>query len=98
MSGEERACPRCGGKMVRGKLYTPVGQSQSPPMSPFLQGGYMTGIPTMGAEAERRLRWEEGTGERKGFLFKREEKRRMGVSGFRCTLCGYIELYAGEKG
>ena len=40
---------------------------------------------------------EEKTGERKGTFFKRDETKKIAVSGFRCTLCGYVELYAKEK-
>ena len=45
-------------------------------------------------EDQEKLEWEEKTGEKRGTLFKRDETKKLGVSGYRCTLCGFIELYA----
>jgi len=58
---------------------------------------FMGGISSVGEVTGGRLYWEERTGEKKGFIFKRDETRRMSVAGLRCTVCGFIELYAPEK-
>jgi hypothetical protein len=42
------------------------------------------------------VHWEEKTGEKKGFIFKREELKELKVQGYRCTACNYLELYAEE--
>jgi hypothetical protein len=38
--------------------------------------------------------WEEKTGEKTGFIFKREEVKQMKIIGYRCKLCNFIEIYA----
>jgi len=58
---------------------------------------FMGGISSVEETTGGRIRWEERTGEKKGFIFKREETKRMAVAGLRCTVCGFIELYAHEK-
>ena len=38
--------------------------------------------------------WEEKTGEKKGFILKRPEIKKMSLKGYRCTQCNYLEFYA----
>jgi len=82
--------------MRKGLLYVPV-EHMAQSITPFMQGTYMSGFPSVASETDRRIRWEEKTGEKKGFLFKRDETRRIAVAGLRCTVCGFIELYAHES-
>ena len=97
MSSEEPVCPKCGGRMRGGALNIPVERSTARPVSPFMPGTFMGGISPVAEVTAERLYWEERTGEKKGVIFKRDETRKMKVAGLRCTLCGFIELYAHEK-
>jgi len=98
MSTVEPSCPKCGGKMRAGEVRISVLQSNPQGMMPFMQQGYLGSvIPPLSDEVPEKLYWEERTGEKKGTFFKRDETRKIAVSGFRCTLCGYVELYAKEK-
>jgi hypothetical protein len=45
---------------------------------------------------EKRIKWREKTGEKKGLLIKSDEIRTILITGKRCLKCGYIELYARE--
>lgn len=97
MSSGEHVCPKCGGKMVKGELKTSFERLGTSSMSPYMSGMPTGGLPSMVEEVASGPYWEERTGEKKGFIFKREETRRMAVAGLRCTICGFIELYAREK-
>ena len=83
--------------MVRGELKTVTERRGTQPMSPLISGMSMGTMPRMVEEVAISPHWEEGTGEKKGFIIKREKTRKLTVEGFRCTLCGFIELYAREK-
>jgi predicted nucleic-acid-binding Zn-ribbon protein len=89
-------CPKCGGRMVPGEIKI-SGERLSQSMSPFSGGLPTQGLPNIVETIESRSYWEEKTGEKTGFIFKREETRQMKLAGFRCTLCNYIELYTREK-
>jgi len=69
----------------------------SQPVSPFMPGAFMGGISSIEELTGGKIYWEERTGEKTGFIFKRDETRTMTVAGLRCTICGFIELYAHEK-
>lgn len=97
MTSDEQVCPRCGGKMVRGEVRFSGERIGSQQMSPFSAGMPMGGLPNVVDSVEGRPYWEERTGERTGFIFKRQGKRRMDLVGLRCTLCNYVELYARER-
>ncbi len=63
---------------------------------------YMAGIPNRGAPSiyptsTSRPYWEEKTGRRTGFIIKSEEKKTLKINANRCTLCGYIEIYASDE-
>ena len=88
-------CPKCGGNMIQGEAYIEIdipstNSAMSGMMSP-MQGMDMGGI---GISQEKRVKWREKTGEKKGFLIKSDEVRTMVIKGTRCLECGYIELYA----
>ena len=83
--------------MVRGEVKFIVEQMGTRPMSPFSTGLPMETLPNIMEMVESRPHWEEKTGEKTGFIIKREGKRRMTLIGYRCTLCNYIELFAREK-
>lgn len=88
-------CSKCGGEMIRGEAYidieTPSNNiMMSPVMSPTTaMNGWNTGRPQ-----EKRIKWREKTGEKKGFLIKGDEIRTIAITGKRCLICGYIEFYA----
>jgi len=97
MSSVKPVCPKCGGSMIGGTLQVPVERMSAQPMRPFMPDAFMGGIGSVEELTGGRIRWEERTGEKTGLIFKRDETRRMTVAGLRCTICGYIELYAQEK-
>ncbi|HUS77465.1 MAG TPA: PF20097 family protein [Patescibacteria group bacterium] len=94
---EESVCPKCGGKMVNGHvmyLMRRASQGSMFPMGNPTPG--LEGLTDMAVDEMKRFIWHEKTGERKGFIFKRDETREMGLEGYRCTVCNFIELYAKE--
>ncbi|MBS7652469.1 hypothetical protein KEJ13_04990 [Candidatus Bathyarchaeota archaeon] len=97
MSQEERTCPKCRGSMRRGELQIPIERLHPQSISPYSSGALFGGMPTFEEVNVGKPYWEERTGEKKGVIFKREEAKRLTISGFRCTRCGYIELYAQDK-
>ncbi len=97
MSSVDKVCPKCGGKMMKGEVKFSAEQLSTRAPSPFSTGIPMGGLPSVMETVESRPYWEERTGEKTGFIFKRDEKRRMTVEGYRCTLCNFIELYAQER-
>lgn len=93
MIAEDAKCPKCGGGMHRGAMKYMV---TSGAMTGF--GGTLE-LPTGGFQNEmlteiRDFIWEEKTGRKTGFIFKRDEKRQMKLEGLRCSLCSFVELYA----
>jgi len=95
MSKPEIPCPKCGGKMVNGELQIPTVHGNQLAY-PFSIGGYMGGMPSMIYETSEKPIWVESTGEKKGMFIKREETKQLAILGFRCKVCGYIELYTKE--
>lgn len=90
-------CPRCGGEMREGEAFVRVTTYEGRASSGFgIMGIPGMGIPSAETVREEKVRWRERTGEKKGWLIKREEEKVMRVSGLRCLKCGYIELYARE--
>lgn len=83
--------------MVMGEVKFIVEQMGTRSTSPFSTGLPMGGLPNVVETVASQPYWEEKTGEKTGFIFKREGKRRMGLAGHRCTICNYIELFAQEK-
>jgi len=88
-------CPKCGSEMREGELFISVtgsygSQSISTPL------GFPTGSPlgTPSMVIGEGPFWRERTGQKKGWLVKREETQTLKISGLRCIECGYIELYA----
>jgi predicted nucleic-acid-binding Zn-ribbon protein len=93
----DEKCPKCGGEMKAGEI-----RFDSDTVMPSQMNSYMTGIPNsplpnVYQSSTSRPYWEERTGRRTGFIIKSEEKLRLKVTGLRCALCGYIELYATQK-
>ena len=90
---EEGKCPKCGGDRHKGAMKYLVSTGSVGGMGPSLDlptGGFQTEMLT----ETRDFVWEEKTGRKTGFIIKRDEKRQMKLEGLRCSLCGYIELYA----
>ena len=96
---EESVCPKCGGRMVLGevKYWVRSGGGGQGPMNPFAEQMPMVDLSSVGETETRTFVWEEKTGERTGWLFKRDEVREMGLKGYRCVACSFIEFYAVQK-
>lgn len=95
MSEIIQPCPKCGGEMKRGKVRYTTEQTSGQPMMGMADFP-MQGINRMSQSVTSSVFWEEKTGAKTGLIFKRDETKRMGLHGLRCTVCGYIELYAEE--
>jgi hypothetical protein len=80
--------------MVEGRVSVPVEKMNAPPMAEMTPGFMNTGLPPGIETFTTAPQWEEKTGEKTGFIFKRDEIKKMKVVGYRCSLCNYIELYA----
>ena len=93
---QERKCGKCGGEMREGELFINVTSSSGSPIIRQDSFSFPTGsIPNASTEViGEGPFWRERTGEKKGWLIKREETQILNISGLRCTNCGYIELYA----
>lgn len=90
-------CPRCGGDMREGEAFVQFTTSEGQTLSGFgVMGIPERGIPMGETTREENIMWREGTGVKRGWLIKREEKKTLKISGRRCTECGYLELYANE--
>ena len=94
---EESVCPKCGGRMVLGEVKYWMKSASQGQMSPFVQQMPLRDMTSMAETEARTFFWEEKTGEKKGWLFKRDEVREMGLKGYRCVTCSFIEFYAVEK-
>lgn len=93
----EPVCPKCGGNMVRGSIRYVMESTGGQSMGPFSSGFPMNNVPMAVNEVPRNAFWEEKTGKKTGLIFKTEETKQKRLTGFRCTLCNYIELYTSEK-
>ncbi len=92
-----RICPKCGGAMIGGRLVIPMERTNTQMMNQLTPGFGMGGLPTMAQEVTSEPRWEEKTGEKTGFIFKRDEVQQRKLDGYRCKLCNYLELYVLES-
>jgi hypothetical protein len=89
-----KICPKCGGSMVEGGVSVPVEKMSAPAMGDMTPGFMHQGLPPGIETFTTAPMWEEKTGEKTGFLFKRDEVKQMKIVGYRCTLCNFIELWA----
>ncbi len=96
MSETMQPCPKCGGEMKRGRVRYTTEQTMSQPMTGMADFG-MQGLRGMSQSVTSSVFWEEKTGAKTGLIFKRDETKRMEIHGLRCTICGYVELYARER-
>lgn len=91
---QPKVCPKCGGNMVEGGLSIPLEKMNVPTLGNMTPGFMHQGLPS-GIETFTTMpMWEEKTGEKKGFIFKRDEVKQLKTVGYRCSLCNFIELYA----
>lgn len=97
MGEEDRKCPKCGGEMIPGAMRFDQETIRPNTNNPYMSGFSHSPIPQVVEEYTGSPYWEERTGRKTGFLFKREEKLNFRISGYRCKLCGYLELYATEE-
>ncbi|MHA2393780.1 MAG: hypothetical protein ACXAEX_17730 [Promethearchaeota archaeon] len=92
-SQNEMTCTKCGGNMIIGRIKIPIERITAQTMPQLASGFDMRGVP--GIEDFNAIpKWEEKTGNKTGFIFKRDEVIEMGLYGYRCINCNYIELYA----
>lgn len=91
---QQKACPKCGGSMVEGGVSIPVEKMNVPAMGQMTPGFMHQGLPPGIETFTTAPMWEEKTGEKKGFIFKRDEVKTVKIIGYRCKLCNFIELYA----
>ena len=89
-----KVCPKCGGEMVRGGISVPIEKMNVPAMGDMTPGFMHQGLPRGIETFTTAPVWEEKTGEKTGFIFKRDEVKQMRVVGHRCSLCNFIEFYA----
>ena len=88
-------CPKCGGNMVEGKLKYWFKRTIKQPITPgMVERNVLNDLVDLGSTTAHNVHWEEKTGEKKGFIFKREEISELQVTGYRCTACNYLELFA----
>lgn len=80
--------------MAEGVVSIPLEKMNVPAMAPMTPGFMHQGLPPGLETFTTTPNWEEKTGEKTGFIFKREETKKMNIMGYRCKLCNYIELYA----
>ena len=78
------------------------GEAMVTDISPLGRGS-MTGVISFpgssfpasnGGVRDADMMWREKTGEKTGWLVKRDEERIMRIMGMRCLGCGYLEFYA----
>ena len=91
---QPKSCPKCGGDMVEGNVSIPLEKMNVPAMGPMTPGFMNQGLPPGIERFTTAPNWEEKTGKRTGFIFKRDEVKQMKTMGYRCKLCNFIELYA----
>jgi len=97
MSGESiEVCSKCGGETKDGSVIVPIERMSTPEMGSLTPGFMQQGLPPIVDDFTSRIQWEEKTGQRTGFIFKRDERKTMRIRGHRCTNCNYVELYAVE--
>ena len=88
-------CSKCGGEMVRGDAYVDIETpSDNYMMSQMASPMTAMNLANTGMTHEERIKWREKTGEKKGFLIKSDEIRKIALTGKRCLKCGYIEFFA----
>ena len=88
-------CLKCGGMMNPGVIMvtdlTPLGKGSLDGIMSIPGTTMPTGS---GRMHDAEMTWKEKTGEKTGWIFKRDKEIIKKVTGYRCTRCGYIELYA----
>jgi hypothetical protein len=89
-------CPKCSGEMKEGDALVRFTTPSNP-------GGATFGMPNMPGMSlpteiakQESILWKEKTGQKKGWLVKRDETKILKLSGKRCQQCGYVELFARE--
>ena len=95
----ELICPKCGGEMVDGQMKLKLDVDRSQTIDKLVPGFDMS-AGTRGGFTETLSivpHWEEKTGKKVGFIFKKEEVKETRIKGQRCTQCNYIELYVTSR-
>jgi hypothetical protein len=80
--------------MVEGRIKVPMERMTARTMNQISPGLDYLNLPGDIRESYVSPSWEEKTGEKTGFIFKRDEVIEMKIHGYRCRICNYIEIYA----
>ena len=97
MSEEKiEVCSKCAGQTQEGSVIVPIERLSNPELGQLTPGFMQQGLPPILEDFTSRIQWEEKTGQKTGFIFKRDELKHMRIKGRRCIKCNYIELYAVE--
>ncbi len=97
MNPMENKCPKCGGDMTEGEIRFDGDTAMPSQMSAYMTGMPTSPLPAVYQSSTSRPYWEEKTGRKTGFIIKSDETRILRIRGRRCTVCGYVEMYATEK-
>jgi len=90
-------CPKCGGNMTKGEIKFDTDTVMPNQMNAYMGGMMNSPVPNVYQSSSSHPYWEEKTGRKTGFILKSDEKITLRMHAQRCSLCGYIELYANEK-
>jgi hypothetical protein len=80
--------------MISGEIKYEVEQYSSTSQNPFMAKSISSPLPGLYDRANSTPYWQEKTGRKTGFIIKSDEIRIMPLIGFRCSLCGFLEIYA----
>ena len=91
-------CPKCGGDMVPGNMKYWFKRAVNQGLGGVMgDRNILNDLTDISSTESIDVFWEEKTGEKKGFIFKRDEIKELQIQGYRCTACNYIELYADQR-
>jgi len=93
METQGNNCPKCGGSMIPGVLKYESETYNSAGQNPLMAKSLQSQLPGVYERADAIPYWEEKTGQKTGFIWKTDEYRILKLKGFRCSICGYVELY-----
>jgi predicted nucleic-acid-binding Zn-ribbon protein len=89
-----KVCSKCGSEIVEGRIGVPIEKINTPEINRMTPGFMQQSLPPTIETFTSEPIWEERTGEKKGFIIKRPEIKKMKLIGYRCKKCNYLEFYA----
>jgi predicted nucleic-acid-binding Zn-ribbon protein len=93
----DEKCPKCGGAMNHGEIKFDTDAVMPNQMNAYMGGMMNSPVPNVYSSSSSHPYWEEKTGRKTGFILKSDEKKTYRIKALRCTLCGYVEMYANDK-